>query len=77
MTDPPYKQAEHTAASIPNTPQPGRTEYIPPPQTNGIEDEEGLRPSNFHHKVQSLPSGPHTIPPENPIPSPRVNIEQP
>ena len=77
MTDPPHKQADPTAASIPKTPQPGWTEYIPPPQSNVIEDEEGLRPSNFQHKVHRSPSGPHTITPENPIPSPRVNIEQP
>ena len=36
--DPPHKQADHTAASIPQTPQPGRTEYIPTPQPNVIED---------------------------------------
>ena len=76
-TDPPHKQAYHTPASIPKTPQPGRTEYIPPPQTNGIEYEEGLRPANFQHKVHRSPSGPRIIPPEVPFPSPRANTEQP
>ena len=75
--DPPHNQADHTAASIPNTPPPGRTEYSPTPQPNVIEDEDGLRPANFHHKVHRSSSGPHTIPPEVPIPSPRVNTAQP
>ena len=35
--DPPYKQAEHTAArSIPQTPHPGRPDYTPTSQTNVI-----------------------------------------
>ena len=76
-TDSPHNQSDHTAASVPQTPQPGRTEYIPTTQPNVIEDEEGLRPANFQHKVHRSPSGPHTIPPEVPIPSPRVNTEQP
>ena len=42
--DPTYNQADHTAAGIPKTLQPGRTEYIPTPQPNDIEDEEGVRP---------------------------------
>ena len=53
---PPHKQAGHIAASIPKTPHPKRTEYIPPPQPNAIEDEEGLRPANFQHKVHRSPS---------------------
>ena len=75
--DPPQQQADHTAAGILKMLQPGRTKYIPPPQPNVIEDEEGLRPANFQYKVHRSPSGPHTIPPEVPIPSPRVNTEQP
>ena len=59
-TDPPHKQSYHTAASISKTPQPGRTEYIPPPQPNVIEDEEGLISGNFQHKVRRSPSG-HTL----------------
>ena len=77
MIDPPHKQAYHTAASIPKTPHPGRTEYIPPPHPNVIEDEEGLRPANFQHKFHRSPSVPHTPPPEGPIPSPRVNTVKP
>ena len=75
--DPPHKQAYNTAAITHKTPQPKRTEYIPPLQPNFIEDEEGLRLANFQHKVYRYPSGPHTIPPEVPIPSPRVNTAQP
>ena len=75
--DPPHKPEDHTVASIPQTPQPGRTEYIPTPYHNVIEDEEGARPENSQHKVNRYPSGPHTIPPEVPIPSPRVNTAQP
>ena len=75
--DPPQKQADHTSAGIHKTLQPGRTNYIPPPQLNVIEDEKGLRPTNFQNKVQRSPSGPHIIPPEVPIPSPRVNTAQP
>ena len=37
--DTPYKQANHTAASIPQIPPPGRPEYTPTPQPNVIEDE--------------------------------------
>ena len=75
--DPPQLQSYHTASSIPKTLQPGQTKYIPPPQPNVIEDEEGLRPTIFQHNVQRSPSGPHVIPPEVPIPSPRVNTAQP
>ena len=42
--DPPQKPEDHTATGISQTPQPGRTEYIPTPQPNDIEDEEGVRP---------------------------------
>ena len=74
---PPHKQVYHTAASIPKTPQPGRTGYIPPPQPNAIADKEGLRPANFQHRVHRSPSGPHTIPPEVHIPLPRVKTVKP
>ena len=74
--DPPHKQSYHTAASIPQTPHPVRTEYIPTPQPNVIEDEEGGRPANFQHKVHRSPSGPHTIHTEVPSLSPRVNTAQ-
>ena len=76
-TDPPHKHADHTAASIPQTLQPRRTEYIPAPHPNVIEDEEGEIPANFQHKGNRSPSEPHIIPPEFPIPSPRVNTAQP
>ena len=36
-----------------------------------------LIPTNFQHKVHRSLSGPHIIPPEVPIPSPRVNTAQP
>ena len=75
--DPTYNQVDHTAASIPQTPHPGRPEYTHTPQPNVIEDEEGVRPANFQHKIHRSPSGPHTIPPEVPSPSPRVNTVQP
>ena len=75
--DPPQQQSDHTAAGIPKTLQPGRTKYIPPPQPNAIEDEEGLRTTKFQHKVHRSPSGPQIIPPEVPILSPRVNTAQP
>ena len=75
--DPPQQQAEQIDAGITQTLQPGRTKYTPPPQPNVIEDEEGKKPTNFHHKVHRSPSGPHIIPPEVPIPSPRVNTAQP
>ena len=74
---PPHKQADHTAAGILKTLHPRRTKYIPSPQPNVIEDEEGLIPANFQHKVHRFPSGPHIIPPEVPNPSPRVNTAQP
>ena len=74
---PPYKQSYHTAASIPQTPHPGRPEYNPTPQPNVIEDEEGVRPSNFWHKIHRSPLGPHTIPPGVPSSSLRVNTVQP
>ena len=75
--DPPQKLADHTAASIPKTPQPKCTKYIPSPQPNFIEDEEGLIPENFQHKIHRSPSGPHIFSPEFPIPSPRLNTAQP
>ena len=75
--DPPCKQADHTSASIPQTPHPGRPEYTPTQQPNVIEDEEGVRPENFQHNIHKSPSGPHTIPSEVPSPSPRVNTFQP
>ena len=68
MAEPPHKQADHTVASIPETPQPGQTEYMPTTQPNIIEYEEGLRPSNFQHKVHRSPSVPQNIPPEVHIP---------
>ena len=67
-TNPPHNQADHIAASIPQTPHPGQTEYIPTPQPNSIEDKEVVRPANFQHKVHRSPSVPHTIPTEVPIP---------
>ena len=60
--DTPQQQADHTADSIPTAMQPGRTKYIPRTQPNVIEDEEGMRPTNFQRKVQKSPSGPHIIP---------------
>ena len=75
--DPQHKPGDHTAASIPETPQPGRTEYIPTLHPNVIEDEEGVIPENCQHMVHRSPSGPHTIPPEVSIPSPLVNTAQP
>ena len=77
MKDPPHKPVDHTDASIRQTPQPGRTEYIPTPHTDVNEYEEGVKPENFQKKVHRSPSGPHTIPPEVTIPSPRVNTVQP
>ena len=74
---PPQEQAEQTAASITQTLQPGRTKYIPSLQPNVIEDEEGKETTKFQHKVHRSPSGPHIIPPEFLIPSPRVNTTQP
>ena len=62
-TDLTHKPTDHTDASIPQTPQPGRTEYIPTPQINVIEYEEGVRPANCQHKVNRSPSGQHTITP--------------
>ena len=53
-TDPPNKQADHTASIIPQTQQTGWTEYTSTPQPNFIEDEEGLIPANFQHKVHRL-----------------------
>ena len=76
-SDPPQQQAEQTADVTPQTLQPGRTKYIPPPQPDVIEDEEGKKPTNFQHKVHRSPSGPHIIPPEVTIPSPRLNTAQP
>ena len=75
--DPPQQQAEQTAAVIPQTLQSVRTKYITSLQPNAIEDEEGKDPIFFLHKVHSSPSGPQIIPPEVPIPSPRVNTVQP
>ena len=49
--EPPKQQADHTLASIPKPLHPGRTKYTPPPQPNVIEDEEGVRPTNFQHKI--------------------------
>ena len=76
-TYPPCKQAENTPArSITQTPHPGRPEYTQITQPNVIEDEEVVRPANCQHKIHRSPSGPHTIPPEVPRPSPRVNTAQ-
>ena len=76
--DPPYKQAENTAArSIPQTPHPVRPEYTQIPQPNVIEDEEGVIPASCQHNIHRSPSVPHTIPPEVPRPSPRLNTAQP
>ena len=60
--DTPQQQADHTVAGIPTALQPGWNKYIPPTQPNVIEDEEGMRPTNFQRKVQKSPSGPHIIP---------------
>ena len=76
-SEPPQQQEDHTSDGIPKTLQPGGTKYIPPPQPYVIEDEEGMRPKNFQHKVHRSPSGPHIIPHEVPTPSPRVNTTQP
>ena len=73
----PQHQAEQTAVVIPQTLQPGRTKYIPSPQPNVIEDEEGKEPTKFQHKVHGSPSGTHIIPPEVPISPQRVNTAQP
>ena len=62
--DPPQRQAEQTVSGIPQTLQPGRIKYIPPPQPNIIEDEEGKKPTNFQHKVHRSPSGTYIIPPD-------------
>ena len=71
--DPPQQQAEQASASIPQKIQPGWTKYIPSQQPNVIEYEDGKEPEKFQHKFHISPAGPHIIPPEVPIPSPRVN----
>ena len=75
--DPPQQQAEQTAAIITKKLQSGWTKYIPSVQPNGIEDEEGKKPSYYQHKFHISPSGPHIIHPEAPIPPPRVKTGQP
>ena len=76
-TDHPQQQAEKTAASVPRKLHPGWTKYIASVHPNVIEDEEGKEPTNYQHKVHIYPPGPRIIPPEVPIPPPRVNTALP
>ena len=40
-------------------------------------DDEGKESTNFQHKVHMSPSGPSIIPPEFPVPPPRLKTEKP
>ena len=73
----PQQQPDPKAAIIIQKLHPGWTKYIPSVQPNVIEDEEGKEPTNYQHKVHMPKLRPIIIPPEVPIPPPRVKNAQP
>ena len=75
--DPPQQQTVKTSAMVPQTVRPDRTKPLPPVQPNVIEDDEGKCSTNFQYKFHIYPSGPSIIPPDVPVPPPRVQTAQP
>ena len=65
------------SAIVPQKVNPYRKKRIPLLQPNVIEDDEGKEPTNYQHKVHMSPSDPSIIPPEVPIPPPRLKTVQP
>ena len=56
--------------------RPDRTKPLPSLHLNIIEGDEGTCSTSFQHKVQMYPSGTSIVPPEVPVPPPRVQTAQ-
>ena len=65
------------SAIIPQKVHPYRTKPLHSVHPNVIEDDKGKEPTNFQHKLHISPSGTSIIPPEVPVPPPRVQTAQP
>ena len=75
--DPPQQQIVKKSVIVPQKVHPDSTKPLPSVQPIFIEDDEGKDSTRFQHKVHIYPSGPRIIPPEVPVPPPRVKTAQP
>ena len=75
--DPLQQQSVRKPAIVPQKVHPDRTNHLPSVQTNVIEDDEVNDSTSFEYKVHMSPSCPIIIPPEFPVPPPRVQTAQP
>ena len=76
-SDPPQHKTVKKSAIVPQEVHPDWTKPLPSVQPNVIEYDDGKEPTNYQHKVHMSPSGPRIIPPEVPVPPPRVQTAQP
>ena len=77
ISDPTQQKIVQKSVNVPQKLHPDRTNPLLSVQPNVIEDDEGKESTNFQHKVHMYPSGPSIIPPETPVPPPRVQTAQP
>ena len=75
--DPPQQQPVKKSYIVPQKVHPHWNKPIPSVQPNVIEYDEGREPTNYQHKVHMSPLVPIIIPPEVPLPPPRVQTAQP
>ena len=75
--DPPQQQTVTNSAIVPQKVHPYWTKPLPSVQANVIADDDGKKPTNFHHKVYMSLSGPSIITPEVLVLTPRVQAMQP